>query len=141
LPLATDLRVDFFGVRVLNRVFPNWKIISIFFGVLVFGFLVGDAYRGAIEDEQNKVAMKVFESASLDGASVLLIAMKRYSPDCARSMVKMRVEGNLVRAQTMTVPGYPDDILEKSIVRAKKALAQEDKSGLGFSGDCDVLYK
>ena len=130
---------------MLHRVFPNWKIITIVFGVLVCGFVVGDAYRGAVEDEKNeavsKALMRAFESSDLDRASALLVAMKLYSPDCARSMVKMSVEGSLVRAQTMTVPGNPGYSLEKSILRAKKALSQEDKSALGFSGGCGVPYK
>lgn len=126
---------------MLNRVFPNWKILTLLIGMLVSGFFVGAAYRGAIEGEKNNATLKVFESSSLDSASMLLIAMKLYSPDCARSMAQMSVEGTLIRAQALTVPGYPEGILEKSIMRAKKALNEEDKSGLGFSGGCGVPYQ
>ena len=56
-------------------------------------------------------------------------------------MVHMSVEGDLVRAKALTIPGNSESILEKSIVRAKKALALEGKSGLNFSGACAVPHK
>lgn len=126
---------------VLNLVFPSWKTLTLVIGMLVCGFFVGDAYRGAVENENDKALLRVSQSVDLDRASTLLIAMKLYSPDCARSMVHMSVEENLVRAKAMTVLGYSGGILDKSIMRAKKALTQQDKSGLGFSGGCGVPYK
>lgn len=126
---------------MLNRVFPNWKMLTLVIGMLVGGFVLGNAYRRSEEDEKNKTLARVSASSELDRAATLLIMMKLYSPDCARSMVHMSVEGNLVRAKALTDLGNSESMLEKSITRAKKALAQEDKSGLGFAGGCAVPYK
>jgi hypothetical protein len=113
--------------------------------MLVCGFFVGDAYRGAIESEKLEAVISVsnyaFEASTLDRASMLLIAMKNYPPGCSRSMVQMGVEQGIARAQASVAPGHVNVDLEKAIKRAIQALQQEDKSGLDYSRGCAVPYE
>jgi len=136
---------NFLENYVLGRVFPNWKRLVLCVAMLVGGFFVGEAYRGAIENERLEALMSVsersLEVSTLDGASMLLMAMKSYSPDCARSMVQIRLEQGIIRARASIIPGHMDVDLDKAIKRAIKALQQKDKSGLDFSRGCTVPYK